>query len=200
MKNNKSPGSDGFTAEFFKFFWNDIGVFIVRSLNEGYRKGEFTSTQKLGIITCIPKGDKNREQLQNWRPISLLNVVYKIASGCIAERMKNVLDKLISENQTGFIKGRYIGENIRLIYDLLNYTDTHDIPGMLFLIDFQKAYDTDIKGIVINGEEYKHSQFADDATLILDGTFESLNTSLILLKTFAIYSGLNINLSKCKCI
>lgn len=56
--------------------------------------------------------------------------------------MKNVFEKLISENQTGFIKGRYIGENIRLIYDLLNYTDTHDIPVMLFFIDFQKAYDT----------------------------------------------------------
>lgn len=82
----------------------------------------FSETNKLGIITCIPKEGKPKQYLKNWRPISLLNVVYKLASGCIAERLKKVLDKLISSDQTGFLKGRFIGENIRLVYDLMNYT------------------------------------------------------------------------------
>ena len=142
MKNNKSPGSDGFSVEFFKFFYKDIIVFIRRAINEGYRLGKLSVTQTQGIITCIPKGDKSREFLKNWRPITLLNVIYKIASDCIAERLKTVLSKLISSDQTGFISGRYIGENTRLIYDIMNYTDEFNIPGLLLIIDFEKAFDT----------------------------------------------------------
>ena len=142
MKNNKSPGSDGFTVEFFKFFYNDLKVFIQRAINEGYRIGKLSATQRQGIITCLPKGDKPREFLKNWRPITLLNVTYKIASGCIAERLKTVLSKLISTDQTGFISGRYIGENTRLIYDIMNFTDETNIPGLLLIIDFEKAFDT----------------------------------------------------------
>jgi hypothetical protein len=71
---------------------------------------QFTKSNKLEIITCIPKTGKQKQFLKNWRPISLLNVVYKIASGCIAERLKTKLNKLINRDQTGFIKGRFIGE------------------------------------------------------------------------------------------
>ena len=60
MKNNKSPGSDGFSAEFFKVFWKSLGWFVVRSLNEGYRKEELSITQREGVIICIPKPDKPR--------------------------------------------------------------------------------------------------------------------------------------------
>ena len=98
MKNYKSPGSDGFTAEFFKFFWLQLGSFVVRSLNDGFRKGELSTTQKEGVIICIPKGDKSKDLIKNWRPISLLNVVYKIGSTCIAKRLKSVLPSLINED------------------------------------------------------------------------------------------------------
>ena len=58
MKNEKSPGLDGYTVEFFKFFWIDIGVFVLRSINYGYRTGFLSVTQKQGIITCLPKPNK----------------------------------------------------------------------------------------------------------------------------------------------
>ncbi len=61
MKNYKSPGSDGFTAEFFQFFWLQLGSFVVRSLNDGFRKGELSTTHKEGVIICIPKGDKPKD-------------------------------------------------------------------------------------------------------------------------------------------
>ncbi|WP_419617700.1 hypothetical protein, partial [Thiolapillus sp.] len=109
MKNNKSPGSDGFTVEFFKFFWLQLGAFVVKSLNNSFRKGELSSTQKEGVIICIPKGDKAKDLIKNWRPISLLNVVYKIGSTCIANRLKLVLPSLINEDQTGFMTNRFIG-------------------------------------------------------------------------------------------
>ena len=59
--NRKSPGTDGCGAECFKYFGNSIDVFVVRSLNEAFREGELSTTQKEGIITCIPKGDKPKE-------------------------------------------------------------------------------------------------------------------------------------------
>ena len=142
MQNDKSPGTDGMTVNFFKFFWKDIGGFVVRSINEGFKRGEMSITQKEGIIVCLPKEEKPREYLKNWRPISLLNVAYKIGSACIANRIKAVLPKLINEDQTGFIPGRYIGDNIRTIYDIIAYLEDNQLPGLLVSIDFQKAFDT----------------------------------------------------------
>ena len=142
MNRNKSPGSDGFSSEFFKEFWNKLGPFIVRSLNYGYSTGELSITQKEGIIVCIPKENKPKQFLKNWRPITLLNTVYKLGSGVIANRIKTGLDKIISKDQTGFMAGRYIGENTRLIYDLLDYTEERNIPGLLLFIDFEKAFDS----------------------------------------------------------
>ena len=104
MKNGKSPGLDGYTAEFYKFFWSDLHPFLLNSLNYAYHTGSFSITQRQGVITCLPKDGKPKEYIKTWRPNSLLNVDYKIASSCLANRMKNVLDILISETQTNFFK------------------------------------------------------------------------------------------------
>ena len=140
--NNTSPGFDGFTYEFFKFFWKDLGHFLVRAINVCFNQGKLTESLRRGVITCLPKGNKDKQYLKNWRPISLLNTSYKLASSCIAERLKLVLPKLINEDQTGFISGRFIGENIRLLYDVINYTERNNLPGMLVLVDFEKAFDS----------------------------------------------------------
>ena len=142
MKNEKSPGLDGFTVEFFNFFWTDLKFFILRSINYGYYTGSLSVTQKQGVITCLPKPNKSRHYLKHWRPIYLLNVVYKLASSVISNRLKTVLDKLINQDQKGFIAGRFIGENVRLIYDVLFETKNQGIPGMILSIDFEKAFDT----------------------------------------------------------
>ncbi len=141
-KNGKSPGSDGFGYEFYKVFFKDLSWFLLRSLNYAYDHGKLSMTQKYGIITLLPKGDKPRQFLKNWRPISLLNISYKLASSCIAERVKSVLSNIIHENQKGFVSGRYIGENVRLMYDMLFLTEEINLPGMFVLIDFEKAFDS----------------------------------------------------------
>jgi len=115
MKNKKSPGSDGFPVEFFQFFWKDLGKLIPRCINECNRDGEFSFVQKQGAITCIQNPEKDRKYIKDWRPITLLNVVYKMVSACIANRVKSVLSELIGEEQRGFLPNRYIGEHIRLI-------------------------------------------------------------------------------------
>ena len=142
MKNDKSPGSDGYTVEFFKFFFLDIGQFLVRSMNHAFSIGTLSVTQRQGVITCIPKEGKDRRFIKNWRPISLLNVSYKIVSACIADRIKSFLPKLIHSDQKGFMSGRFIGENVRLLYDLLAYTEKEQKPGLLMLVDFEKAFDS----------------------------------------------------------
>ena len=126
----------------FTFFLIGLGIFVLRSINYGYENGSLSVTQKQGVITCLPKQDKDRNYLINWRPISLLNEVYKLASSVIANRMKTVLDSLIHEDQKGFISGRCISENIRLIYDVLFETKNQELPGLILPIDFEKAFDT----------------------------------------------------------
>jgi len=86
MQNNKSPGSDGITIEFYKIFWNDIKTHLIYSLNYSYNNENLTTLQKQGIISLIPKPGKNLESLSNWRPISLLNNDYKIATKSIAKQ------------------------------------------------------------------------------------------------------------------
>ena len=142
MANCKSPGSDGYPAEFYKFFWNDIGEYLLNSLNESFQVGELSQTQKQGIITLLPKGDKPREFIKNWQPISLINVDCKLLSGVLAHRLKKVLPKIIGNEQKGFLKRRCIGENIRTVYDLMEYFETKNQEGMLLLLDFEKAFDS----------------------------------------------------------
>ena len=142
MKNNKSPGADGFTAEFFKFFWPDLKHYLHKSYLCSIEKGILSPTQRQGVITLLPKGNKPRELLKNWRPISLLNITYKVLSGSLAARLKNALHSIIGKEQRGFMKGRFIGDNTRLLYDVMKYVELKYQPGLLLLIDFEKAFDS----------------------------------------------------------
>ena len=88
MENNKTPGTDGLTLEFYRYFWNLLGSFMVSSFNYAFRNGTFYISQREGIISLIPK--KNTEYLKDWRPVSLLNVDYKIATKTIALRLEKI--------------------------------------------------------------------------------------------------------------
>ena len=99
-----------------------------------------SSSQKQAVITLIEKKGKDRTFLENWRPISLVNVDEKIMSKVIASRIKNVLPGII--HQTGYVKDRFIGETIRSIYDVMDYTVEENIPGLRIFIDFEKAFDS----------------------------------------------------------
>ncbi len=142
FKNNKSPGTDGFTAEFYKFFWVDIKELVVNSLNFGYSIGNLSIEQSRGIISLLPKKYKDKLYLNNWRPISLLNIDYKIGAKSLAKRMQPLLQKLVHHNQSGYVKDRYIGENIRNVIDIMQYTSFKNIAGLILQIDFEKAYDS----------------------------------------------------------
>lgn len=142
MSDNKSPGSDGLPCEFYKKFWNEIGILVLNSFNKAIQNGHISDEQGRACITLIPKPSKDHRFLKNWRPIALLNVDYKIVAKSLASRLKQVLPDLISPEQTGFLKNRFIGENIRCILDLINYCDSQSVPGALLFLDYEKAFDT----------------------------------------------------------
>ena len=142
FSNNKTPGTDGLPAEFYRFFWPYICLDLQASYNYAFQHGTLSISQKRGIISLIPKKNKDKTILENLRPISLLNVDYKILTKVIAKRIEKVLPTLINPDQTGYVKGRYIGENVRLIYDLLQYTDKLNKKGIAIFLDFKKAFDS----------------------------------------------------------
>ena len=142
LPNNKTPGSDGLTAEFYKFFWSKIKGLVYKSFIYAMNNSSLTIEQRRGILNIIPKKDKDLRHLANWRPLTLLNTDYKILTKLLALRLQKVLPSIISPDQTGYLKGRYIGDNIRTIFDIIEYTKIKQIPGMMVLIDFEKAFDS----------------------------------------------------------
>ena len=117
-------------------------MLVRQPLNYAYTEGKFSISQRRGIIKLIPKKDAEPYFVKNWRPITLLNTDYKIAAKAIANCLQNVLPKLINSDQTGFPKGRFIGENIRLIDGLISHTAACNIPGLLMFLEFEKAFDS----------------------------------------------------------
>ena len=140
--NYKTPGNDGIPIEFYKTFWNLISDSFTRCVNECFDKGEMSCSQKQAVITLIENKGKDRSLLENWRPIFLVNVDTKIMTKAIAARIKNVLPDIIHCDQTGYVKDRFIGETIRSIFDIMEFTAEENIPGLLVFIDFKKAFDS----------------------------------------------------------
>ncbi len=141
MKENKSPGMDGLPIEFYKIFWTNIGTFLIQVYNESLNEGELSYSQRTAIMSLIfKKGD--RMLLKNYRPISLSTADYKILAFVLANRLQCVLNKIISTTQGAYIKKRFIGCNIRLIEDLIDYAGIINDESMIMFLDFEKAFDT----------------------------------------------------------
>ena len=142
LPNNKSPGCDGLTIDFYKFFWVDIREMLFECFQYCYKKGILSLEQRRAILSLIPKSNKDLRMLKNCRPLSLLNTDYKILAKTLASRLQNVIGKLINDDQTGCLKGRFIGKNIRTIIDVIDFTNYNQIPGLMVMLDFEKAFDS----------------------------------------------------------
>ena len=103
MASEKTPGSDGLPCEFYKVFWNDLAEILLNALIFSFETGQLSISQRRGFVKLIPKKDAKLFLIKNWRPLTLLNCDYKIASKAIASRIKTFLPKLISDDQTGVL-------------------------------------------------------------------------------------------------
>ena len=90
MQNNKTPGNDGLTKEFYETFWNEIKHVFLKSLKQAKEKGQLSISQRQAVIKLIEKKDRDKRYIKNWRPISLLNVDMKIISKAPAAKLKKL--------------------------------------------------------------------------------------------------------------
>ena len=88
LKSDKSPGVTGFTNEFYKEFNKDLNIWILNYIKYTYQERSLSYMQRRGAITLIPKGEKDKRDLGNWRPITLLNTLYKLISAILAKKIK----------------------------------------------------------------------------------------------------------------
>ena len=139
LKDNKSPGPDGLTKEFYVKFWDDLKVLYLKCIDNIFQKGELTEMQKRGAIkTVFKKGDRTR--IKNYRPISLLNLDLKIITKALANRIKPILHILVNENQT-CIPGRRIETNIHIMQNLIDHVNETDGNLAIIFLDQEKAFD-----------------------------------------------------------
>ena len=140
MAKRKAPGSVGLPMEFYVKLWDILGDDLVCVLNSCYREGSLSLSQRSCVISLsFKKGD--RLDIRNWRPISLLNVHYKLASRVIAGRLLKVIHLVVVKDQTCGVPGWFIGENVAFLRDVVDYATLSDIPVAILSLDQEKAFD-----------------------------------------------------------
>jgi hypothetical protein len=143
MHPDKCPGPDGFNPGFFQHFWHICGQDIFNECCMWLTTGVFPSTLNLTNIALIPKGD-SQQSMKDWRPISLCNVVYKLVAKVLANRLKPILSKCISNNQSAFVPNRSILDNAMVAIEVVHYMKTKirgKVGDVALKLDISKAYD-----------------------------------------------------------
>ena len=115
---------------------------MLGTIHEIFDNKELPISVRLGIIALIPKGDKDKRFISNWQPSTLLETLYKILSSTLATRLKPVLDNFLGHEQKAYVPGRFIAESTRNTYDIFTYAKNNNLPSMLLLCDFEKAFDS----------------------------------------------------------
>ncbi|KAL0445468.1 UNVERIFIED_CONTAM: hypothetical protein Slati_1674700 [Sesamum latifolium] len=138
----KAPGPDGYSSGFFKATWPIVGREVTWAIMDFFVTGRLLKQVNSTLISLIPKVN-NPTVVAEFRPISCCNVLYKAITKIVIQRMRGILDKLISPSQNAFVPGRSIGDNILLAQELFyGYNQQHLPPRCALKVDLQKAYDT----------------------------------------------------------
>ena len=138
MSKNKAPRSNGFPAEFYMTFWGELKSLFLSCITYSILMGEISPTQSQGIITLIPKKGKNPLSPSSYRPITLLNCDYKLISKLVNNRIKRFLKTLTHSDQSGFVKGRYIGDISVCYLILLIILNLSSFLELFCLLTFSK--------------------------------------------------------------
>ena len=165
LNNNKTPGKDGLPVEFYKLFYKKIGRLLKDVYECCAEEGKLHQTAMNGILNLIPKPGKDPRDINNLRPITLLNVDYKIIEKVLANRMEEAMHDIIHMDQKGFMKGRRISTNIRKILDLIQYADQEKIEALILSLDYKKCFDMISFDAIIGALE-----FFDFGKYIIDWT------------------------------
>ena len=139
-KTDTAPGPDGFPVAFFKMFWPVLKDMILQILN-GFALGTVDiSRLNFGILSLIPKV-AGAESIKQFRPIALINVIFKFVAKAYAMRLAPVAHRTIAMTQTAFIKGRYIHDGALALHEIIHELKSKNLPAVLLKLDFEEAYD-----------------------------------------------------------
>jgi hypothetical protein len=142
MKSYKAPGPDGFQPIFFKMFWKDVGNDVWNLVRQAFASGTFDPSITETMVVLIQKGD-NPSSFKDFRPISLCNVVYKLISKVLVNRLRPILSRIVSPLQSSFIPGRSTKDNAIVLQEMIHHLrKKKSKKGDLILkLDLEKAYD-----------------------------------------------------------
>jgi hypothetical protein len=140
MKHNKAPGPDGFPAEFYQVFWSLIKNDLMAMFRDFHHGDLPLFSLNFGIITLLPKGQEAKK-IQQYRPICMLNVSFKIFTKVLANRLSSIANKVIKPSQTAFLPGRYILEGVVILHETIHELHRKRQKGLILKLDFEKAYD-----------------------------------------------------------
>ncbi|GJV18249.1 putative RNA-directed DNA polymerase, eukaryota, reverse transcriptase zinc-binding domain protein [Tanacetum coccineum] len=138
---NKSPGPDGYTFDFFKEYWDLIGTDFCEAVESFFLNGSFPKGCNSSFIALIPKV-VDAKFVNDFRPISLIGCVYKVVTKILANRLALVISDLVSNTQSAFISGRQILDGPFILDEILNWCKRKKKKAMFFKVDFAKAYDS----------------------------------------------------------
>ena len=141
MKNRRSPGSDGLTVEFYKTFWPIVGNHVCNSFHDA-EHGKLSVLQRQGLIKLLPKPGKDHRYVENHRPITLLNVDYKIFTSVLTNRLNELLPSIVHTDQTGFVPGRTLSDSLLDTYAAISVMGKSNIPHAVLSLDIYKAFDS----------------------------------------------------------
>ena len=113
---------------------------MFESFSEAIEKGEMSTSQKQSFIRLIPKKDKDTVFIKNWRPLNQGNCDAKTYAKWVASLLLLVIEKLVHPSQLAYIKGRFIGEGIKVIEGLIEYIRQRKMMGYILAIDFEQAF------------------------------------------------------------
>ncbi|PIK56880.1 hypothetical protein BSL78_06206 [Apostichopus japonicus] len=175
MKNGKSPGSDGLPREFYRTFWAIIGPDIRAVFEDAFQNGLLNQSQRLGMITLLPKSGDPLDP-HNKRPITLLNVDYKLLAKALCNRLALAMPHLVGDLQTCAVKGHCIQQNLWLMRDLTDFVIERDLPCALVSLDQQKAFDMVDRGFLMNVLEtfQLHPNFRKWISVLYEQSFSSV--------------------------
>jgi hypothetical protein len=140
LPKGKAPGHDDIPMEFFHECEHEIAPVLLQAFTAMLKEGKTSEYINKGIITLIPKS-RDHARLNNWRPITLLGSIYKILAKLLAGRLQSVLPNIIRPNQTGFVEGRSILDNVFIAQESLGWAEESNQDLVLLLLDFEKAFD-----------------------------------------------------------
>ena len=139
MEKQKSPGSDGLSSLLYIKFFDIFGDILMQIINLALTKNLFIGFTELSYITRICQDKSQSNDMEFYRPISLLKIDYKIISK--SSRLSNVLHKIINADQTCAVKGRSILDDLHLMRNVIDYVDQKNLQATFICLDKEKAFD-----------------------------------------------------------